>query len=314
MQKALVIFTVGLRTRLEIGHRRQEGAIIVLSDSKALTSEVSINPRTEVCHFYWQRIPMGVLGNSRRGEGLVRLNMKSYGNHNSTYDSRILRIRPEYVIDNPPHGLYGEMEHQLNGYSYSGLDYLLQDVAGYQAAGIKVIGYITGGYEGGAGEDTGGDGYGSYWYSLELNKMLIRNMAEIDGVDGVFIDECSSYPNTSSKAYLRELTDLAHSYGLITWGNVGVDQFDDWFFTEGGFDLMQSSERWQGQSLSQVQQDWGYRVSVTGFNASYTAEDAFNLTIDAWEKGLAYCYINNVEYVSIAPWFEEYTALLRDYQ
>jgi hypothetical protein len=49
----------------------------------------------------------------------VRLNMKSYGNHdelsysstlgNVTYDERILTIRPEYVIDNPAHGLYGEM-------------------------------------------------------------------------------------------------------------------------------------------------------------------------------------------------------------
>jgi hypothetical protein len=242
------------------------------------------------------------------------MNMKSYGNHNAAYDARIIQMQPEYVIDNPAHGLYGEMDHQENGVAYEELDYLLQDVAGYQAAGIKVIGYITAGYEGGVGEDTGGDGYDPYWYSLELNKMLIRNMAELDGVDGVFIDECSSYPKAASKAYLKQLTDLAHSLGLITWGNVGVDDFDEWFFTQGGFDLMQSSEAWQGQSLSPVQKKWGQRISVTGFNRTYTARDAYDLTIDAWQKGIAYCYINTVEYVNIAPWFEDYVDRLREYQ
>ena len=249
----------------------------------------------------------------------VRLNMKSYGNHDEMsysntlgwvpYDERILNIRPEYVIDNPPHGLYGEMDEQQyhEGYIYP---YLLQDVAGYQTAGIRVIGYITSGYEGRGGDD----GYNPYWYSLELNKQLIRNMAEIDGVDGVFIDEVSENPDTDSRNYLRELSDLAHSYGLIVWMNTGVDQFSDWYFTSGVADFMQSSEDWQGQNLSQVQQDFGSQISVTGFRYSYTAQDAYELTIDAWKKGLAYSYINDVEYTSIAPWFEEYIALLREYQ
>ena len=233
----------------------------------------------------------------------MRLNLKSYGNHSPIYDARILSVRPEYVIDNPPHGLWGEI------YGYD-TERLLHNIAEYQTAGIKVIGYITSGYEG-TGSDGGID---PYWYSLELNEMLIKNMAELDHVDGVFIDECSAYPDASSKNYLKKLTDLAHSYGLITWGNTGVDQFDEWFFTDGGFDLMQSSENWRGQSLSEVQREWGHRISVTGFNASYTAQDAYNLTIDAWEKGLAYCYINDAEYISIASWFEEYAALLREYK
>ncbi len=232
--------------------------------------------------------------------GLTRLNMKSYGNHNATYDARILNIRPQFVIDNPPHGLYGEMQ----GYNDS---WLLQNVKGYQAAGIKVIGYITSGYEGRGGDD----GYSSSWYSLEMNKKLITNMALIDRVDGVFIDEVSAYPGAQSKQYLKTLTDLAHSYGLITWGNTGVDQFDEWFFTEGGFDYMQSSEAWRGQALSAVQKKWGSRISVTGFNRSYTADDAYRLTIDAWNKGLAFAYINTTEYTSIAPWFEEYAGMLR---
>jgi hypothetical protein len=244
--------------------------------------------------------------------------MKSYGNHdelsysntlgNVPYDQRILAIKPEYVIDNPPHGLYGEMDEQIYhaGYTYS---YLLQNVAGYQAAGIKVIGYITGGYEGSGG----GDGYAAKWYSLETNKMLITNMATIDHVDGVFIDECSDFPNAASKSYLQQLSDLAHSYGLIVWTNTGVDNFDAWYFTSGVADFMQSSEAWVGQSLSPVQQQWGARISVTGFRSQYTAQDAYNLTINAWCKGLAYCYINNVEYTSIAPWFEQYAQLLRNW-
>lgn len=238
---------------------------------------------------------------------LVRLNMKSYGNHNATYDARIIAMKPEMCLDNPPHGLYGEMY----GYNDSTL---LQNVAGYQAVGIKVIGYITCGYEGGIGEDTGGDGYDPYWYSLALQKKLITNMATLDGVDGVFIDECSGFPHAASKAYLLELTALAHSHGLLVWGNVGVDNFDEWFFTQGGFDYMQSSESWTGQALSAVQQEWGHRIGVTGYKRTYTVEQAYDLTIDAWSKGIHYCYINTVEYTAIAPWFEDYVAAIKAMQ
>jgi hypothetical protein len=244
--------------------------------------------------------------------GPLRLNMKSYGNHdelsfsstlgNVPYDERILAIRPQYVIDNPPHGLYGEMDDP----QYTGT-WLLQNVKLYQEAGIKVIGYISGGYEGSKGDE----GYDATWYSLETNRTLITNMATLDGVDGVFIDECSDYPGAAAKLYLKTLSDLAHSYGLIVWGNTGVDTFDEWYFVEGGFDLMQSSEAWRGQELSPLQKKWGPRISVTGFRTSYTADEAYRLTLDAWNKGIGYCYINDAEYVSIAPWFEQYVAMLR---
>jgi len=104
---------------------------------------------------------------------------------------------------------------------------------------------------------------------------------------------------------------MAHSFGLITWGNAGLAQFDSWFFTRGGFDLMHSDENWHGQALSPVQRDWGYRISVTGANPSYTAQDAYTMTINAWQKGLAYCYINDKGYDSLAPWFEDYANLLQ---
>ena len=185
----------------------------------------------------------------------------------------------------------------------------MQDISVYKEAGIQVIGYLTSGYEakGSAGR------IDPQWYSLEINRKLIKNMAEKDKVDGVFIDECSPFPNRHSRHYLKSLTDLAHRYNLITWGNVGGDQFDNWFFTKGGFDLMQSTEDWHGQELSSVQHDWGSRISVTGYNPGYTAQDAYKLTTNAWEKGLAYCYICDTGYISLPDWFEEYTLLLRDY-
>jgi hypothetical protein len=231
---------------------------------------------------------------------MVRLNLVYYGQHTPETDALILRIKPQYIIANPPHGLWGE----IYGYDTASL---LQGVAACQSAGIKVIGYITGGYEG----KGSGSSMVPYYYSLKLNLRMIKNMAEIDHVNGVFIDECSAFPNPTAREYLRELTTLARSYGLITWGNVGRDEFDPWFFTGGGFDLMTSTEQWQSQQLSRVQSEWGYRISVTGFKATYTAQDAVELTLDAWKKGIAYCYISNDEYASLPVWLEEYASLLR---
>jgi len=203
------------------------------------------------------------------------------------------------VIINTPQGLWT----QISNYS------VFQRITAYKAAGIKVIGYITAGYEGHGSKGN----ISPEWYTLKMNQQLIKNMAEIDGVDGVFIDECSAFPDESSKIYLKTLSDLAHSYALITWGNVGQAEFDSWYFTRGGFDMMHSNEDWKGQPLSPVQRNWSRRISVTGSSPEYTVKDAFNLTVKAWQMGFAYCYISNTGYDSIPSWFEEYTKLLRRY-
>lgn len=237
--------------------------------------------------------------NTAQGNNLLQLPVFFYGAHTPAVDSRIIAMRPQYAVINSLHGLWGEI--------YSGDT--LRDAAAYQAAGIKVIGYLTSGYE---GKGSAGQ-IEPQWYTLEMNQKLIKNMAEIDHLDGVFIDECTPFPDHNAQIYLKTLTDLAHRYGLITWGNVGLAQFDRWFFTQGGFDLMQSDETWQGQELSPVQQDWGYRISVTGSNPAYTAQDAYNLTTNAWRKGLPYCYISSTGYESLPDWFEEYIYLLQKY-
>lgn len=226
----------------------------------------------------------------------LNLNLIYYGNATPTVDSQILKAKPKYLIINSPHGLWTQISS----------DNAFQNIAEYQAAGIKVIGYITGGYEG-----THSDGsINPMWYTLEMNEELIKSMAEMDHVDGVFIDECTDFPSDTSKTYLKTLTDLAHSYGLITWGNVGDADFDPWYFIEGGFDLMQSSEDWHGQTLSQIQHDWGYRISVSGLGTTNTAQDAYKLTEEAWQQGIGYCYISTT-YKELPSWFEDYIALLR---
>jgi hypothetical protein len=235
-----------------------------------------------------------------KSRAMLRINLIFYGTHTPEIDARILRIRPQYAVINSPHGLWGEI---------SGAN-IFPNMAAYKAAGIKVISYITTGYEG-----SGSNGsLDRSWYTLGMNQTFIKKVAEIDQVDGVFIDECSSFPGPDSRTYLKTLTDLAHSYGLLTWGNVGEAQFDTWFFTMGGFDLMQSNEDWNGQSLSQVQCDWGNWISVTGFKPGCTAQVAFNLTIKAWQLGLAYCYVTDSGYTSIPSWLEDYAGLLERYE
>ena len=143
--------------------------------------------------------------------GTVPLNLIYYGAYTPAVNSLIISARPQYVIVNTPHGPWG----QISG------DNALQDIAAYQAAGIKVIGYITAGYEG-----TYSDGdIPAQWYSLAANEQSITDMAKIDGVNGVFIDECSAFPDQKGKDYLTALTSLANSLGLLTWGNVGRSRF-----------------------------------------------------------------------------------------
>jgi hypothetical protein len=228
---------------------------------------------------------------------IVPLNLIYYGADTPAFNSRIVSARPQYVIVNTPHGPWG----QISG------DNAVHDIATLQTYGIKVIGYLTAGYE---GTYTGGD-IPAYWYSLSANEQSIIEMAKNDGVNGVFIDECSAFPDRNGKAYLTDLTSLAHSLGLLIWGNVGEPNFDSWYFTAGGFDLMQSNEDWTGQNLTLVQKDWASRISVTGSSPGMTAQNAFSLTENAKKKGIAYCYISDTGYDSLPSWFEKYIQLFR---
>jgi len=223
------------------------------------------------------------------------VNLIYYSPHTALVDRKILELRPQYLIGNTPHGLWGE----ISGYD---APWLLHDSAAFQQAGIEVFGYLTSGYE------NRGTSVPLLYSSLATNEKIITNLARVDQVAGVFIDECTSYPDVASRVYLKTLTDLIHSLGLKAWGNVGHDDFDEWYFTEGGFDLMNASENWRGQALTPVQQKWGARISVTGFDASYGEEEAYRLTRDAWDKGLGFAYISNDEYATIPGWLPDLLA------
>ncbi len=251
-----------------------------------------------------QTITILVLPVAGTPDGTVPLAVIYYGSVSPSVTSTILDIRPEYFICNTLHGMWGEISNQNPR--------VFHDISDYKENGIKVISYITAGYE---GKFSGGE-IDPKWYTLEMNRKFISDLASMDNVYGIFIDECSNFPDEKGKAYLKELTTLAHSYGLMTWGNVGTDNFDSWYFTDGGFDMVHSSEKWRGQSLNKVQIDWGRRISVTGFKPEYTARDALDLTVNAWRKGLAYCYITDATlgYNTLPPWLREYADLLRQYR
>lgn len=227
------------------------------------------------------------------------LSLVYYGRHTPEVDARILSARPAYLIANVPHGLWGRVY---------GADapWLFHQTPGFADFGIKTAGYITSGYE---GTNSGGD-IPRELYSLEANRRLIVDMAQIDHAAAVFIDECTAFPDSNSRTYLRQLTHLAHSQGLTAWANTGQDYFDDWYFTDGGFDLVHSTERWAGQRLTPVQQQWSSRVSVSATGYEHGLAEVIRLTMDALDKGLGYCYVTQT-YTALPGWLEEYASAVR---
>jgi hypothetical protein len=223
------------------------------------------------------------------------------------YDLRLFYIKPEIILANTPHGLYGEINHQTYNQAYNLDGVRLQNVEGYHNAGIKIFGYITAGYEG----SHSGTGLDSSWYTLTACETLINNMALYDGVDGVFIDEVTDNPNDTQKAFLTSLGTYAHSLSLTVMMNTGTNGLDSWFFTSGVADYMMSTEEWDSQwptpqTLTSTQQTYGSRIAVTSHADNNTQARAYAITMDAWNRGVKYCYPSVTNYYTIPPWFEGY--------
>ena len=51
--------------------------------------------------------------------------------------------------------------------------------------------------------------------TLAANEQSITDMAKIDGVNGVFIDECSAFPDQKGKDYLTALASLATVWACL---------------------------------------------------------------------------------------------------
>lgn len=233
----------------------------------------------------------GILGNGPRAPRRpFAMWIIYYGHHSPEVDARILEARPAYLVANTAHGLWAEV---AGGHTEG----LLQDVASLQEAGIRVLGYVTSGY-GGRGSSGALD---PVWCTLDTNQRLIASMAMQDRVDGVFIDECPAYPDDSDQEYYRRLALAAHASGLIIWGNVGQEDFDPWYFTGGGFDLMNSTELWEGQELTPSPRDWGHRMSVIALGANHDLEAAIALSDEACRQGLRCCYVTT-SYLQLPAW------------
>ncbi len=219
--------------------------------------------------------------------------MVYYGPHSSSVDARILEARPAYLVANTAHGLWAEVNQSDAGRP-------LQDVTALQEAGIRVLSYLTSGYggRGSAGE------LDPEWYTLATIERLLESAASQDRVDGVFVDECPAFPDDSQKEYYRQLTSMARCRELAVWGNVGENDFDPWYFTDGGFDFMNSSERWQGQALTPVQSRWGRRTSIISLGSGYSLDQAVHIAGEARRQGFAYCCVTT-SYLHLPDWTEE---------
>jgi hypothetical protein len=129
------------------------------------------------------------------------------------------------------------------------------------------------------------------------------------GASGIFLDEVSQYPSSSSLAYLKQIADKAHSLGLKVVFNVGVDSWSDSLMSY--CDYVNSSEVWNNAPLSASQTRWASRtwLLTQGVNDAATAA---SLTKAAWSKGILAEYACN-SYTQIPGWLGSYASLLASY-
>ncbi len=213
----------------------------------------------------------------------VSINMIYYGTHDSTTDQRIINAAPQFLVSNSPAGPWKTND----------------DIS--QFAGINYFEYIDGGYEGTASRTIPND--------LQSNLNYIKASA-LEGANGIFLDEVSSYPGTAALSYLQQISTAAHKLGLKVVFNTGVSSWSDQLMNY--CDYMNSSETWGiNTTLTTIQSTYANRIwlETTGVQNDGTAAQ---LTEYAWSKGIlaAYaCY----EYTALPGWLENYIADLRTF-
>lgn len=79
--------------------------------------------------------------------------------------------------------------------------------------------------------------------------------------------------------------------------------------------MVHSTEHWAlGQWPSSSQQTYGSQITVCGFGGHVTLQYAIDATIDAYNKGLAYCYMCESEYQLLPSWLPQYADAIRAWQ
>lgn len=213
----------------------------------------------------------------------VTINMIYYGTHDSTTDQRIINAAPQFLVSNSPAGPWKTND----------------DIS--QFVGINYFEYIDGGYEGTASRSIPND--------LQSNLNYIKASA-LEGANGIFLDEVSSYPGTAALSYLQQIYTTAHNLRLKVVFNTGVSSWSDQLMNY--CDFMNSSETWGlNTTLTTIQSTYANRIwlETTGVQNDGTAAQ---LTEYAWSKGIlaAYaCY----EYTALPDWLENYISDLRTF-
>ena len=211
----------------------------------------------------------------------VSVNLVYYGSNSSTTDQSIISANPEYLVDNSPAGPWRGNAN----------------IGKFMSAGIKYFEYIDGGYEGTVRQAIPND--------LQSNLGYIDAIAKA-GAYGVFVDEVSSNPSAASLAYLKQLTDRAHSLGLKVVFNAGVDSWSDSLMNY--CDFVNSSEVWNNTPLTPSQTKWQSRTwfLTQGVNDPATAA---KLTEAAWSKGIEAQYTCS-SYGALPTWLASYITLI----
>jgi hypothetical protein len=211
----------------------------------------------------------------------VSVNLIYYGTNTDATDQSIIDANPEYLVDNSSVGPWGGNA----------------DISKFMDAGIKYFEYIDGGYEGTVSQAIPND--------LQSNLDYITAIAAA-GAYGVFIDEVSAYPSAEDLAYLKQLSDYAHSLGLKVVFNVGVDSWSDSLMEY--CDYINSSEIWSDTPLTDSQTKWASQTwfLTQGVNDATTAAELTNAALSQGIDALYAC----TSYTELPSWLDSYIALV----
>lgn len=208
-------------------------------------------------------------------------------NQPNTDMTTIKAIRPDILIDNTPHGFWGE----TNGFVGCNPNE-------YTPLGIEVYSYISGGWEGThhqGGADTS---------DLTVNLSRIQGIKN-DGATGVFLDEVSGFPGQNAKQYISEIYNKCQQLNLKLILNPGVQSFDPWLVTQ--CDYVLTDEHYTGTRPPTASElPFLNRVLVVAQNIT-NAPAAVNITLGARNHGFGFSYACT-EYITIPSWIAAYEA------
>ncbi len=220
-----------------------------------------------------------------------KLCMVDYYYHNDlvnvTHRDSLLKLKPDLLITNTPGSYWGGR----NGHTGAIPSF-------YQDSGIKVYSYLASGY--------GGFKYQNHIDSLQRNLLRVDSI-KMDGADGVFLDEDSSFPGPVGKAYITAIRNKCNALGLKLILNPGDSTFDPWLMTQ--CDYIMTDESYNGtRPLSNSEKPFADKVIVVAQGAP-TAGSAAAISYGARAQGFGFSYACD-SYIYLPTWVDQYSALI----